>query len=229
MLKKDEKKDRLERYLAYKGLASRREAKNLIRSGGVVVNGAIITEPGFGVTETDTISVSTLPSKEAYLLFKPRGIETSKTKTGSVDIHDRFASLRHLAPVGRLDKESEGLIILTNDGTITKALTSNSSIGKTYRVTVRENISDQMIQRMISGIILDGIKTKPAIVKRVSRMVIDITLYEGRKHQIRRMCDACKLTIVSLVRISIGSISCGSMKSGSIRKLSKKEIEMLKK
>lgn len=223
-------KERLERFLAYSGLASRREAKQLIKDGKVLVNGATVTEPGFGIVpDKDKVTLVEAFTKESHLVFKPRGIETSKTSSTSKDIHDRFKQLKHLAPIGRLDKDSEGLIILSNDGTLTKALTKiGSTVGKTYKVTVRENISDAALQKMASGIMLDKIKTKPAIVKRASRTSFEITLFEGRKHQIRRMCDACRLTIDTLTRIAIGPIKTGTLKSGNSRKLTLEEVAILK-
>lgn len=223
-------KERLERYIAYSGLASRREAKELIKHGKVTVNGAVVTEPGFGVIPSkDVIALTETHHKESYLIFKPRGLETSKTSPTSKDIHDRFAHLKHLSPIGRLDKDSEGLIILSNDGTLTKALTKiDSTVGKTYKVMVRENISDAALQKMATGIMLDKIKTKPAVVKRASRTSFEITLFEGRKHQIRRMCDACHLTIDTLTRIAIGPLKTGTLKSGNSRKLTNEEVASLK-
>lgn len=223
-------KERLERVIAHRGLASRREAKALIVSGKVSVNNQVVTEPGYGIDpDKDTIAIKDGQQKEAYLFYKPRGIETTKTSTASKDIHDVAKQLRHLAPIGRLDKDSEGLIILSNDGTLTKALTGiDSPIGKTYLVTVRENITDAALQKMAAGIVLDKVKTKPAIVKRRSRSSFEIILHEGRKHQIRRMCDACKLTIESLLRISIGQLTMGTMKPGTMKKLTQNDIALLK-
>lgn len=222
--------DRLERVIAHKGLASRREAKSLISSGQVFVNGNKITEPGFSINpEKDTISIKNQKEKEAILLYKPRGIETSKTSPKNKDIIDTFPKISHLSPIGRLDKESEGLIILSNDGTLTKALTQKGSdIEKEYFVTVRENISDSALKKMADGIILDKIKTLPTKTKRIGRSSFNIILKEGRKHQIRRMCDAVHLTIESLVRIRIGHLKIQNMKSGEIKKISQQDVLKLK-
>ena len=224
--------ERLERALAHNGLASRREAKELIRQGLVRVNGKVVTEPGFGINaikDKIVIDQSHEIKKESILIYKPRGIETTATKVGVKDVHSIFPKYAHLSPVGRLDKDSEGLLILTNDGTLTRSLTKvGSSIGKTYQVTVREVVSDSALQKMSRGIILDKIPTKPAETKRVSRTSFTITLHEGRKHQIRRMSDACKLTITSLIRIKIESIEVNKMKSGSSKKLNAEEIKSLK-
>lgn len=222
--------ERLEKVMAHLGLASRREAKDLITKGKVSVNGAVVTEPGFGVVPAkDTIDVKGAQNKESYLVYKPRGVETTKTSPAAKDLHDYFKKLKHLSPIGRLDKDSEGLIIMSDDGTLTKALTKEDShIGKTYLVTVRENITDAAILKMARGIMLDKVMTKPAVTKRASRTSFIITLYEGRKHQIRRMCDACRLTITSLVRTSIGHLKYDGMKPGNVKKLASFDIELLK-
>lgn len=223
-------KDRLERAIAHQGLASRREAKALIVARAVSVNGTVVIEPGFAVdTERDTIDVAGLAPKESVLVYKPRGVETTTTSSGTRDLHKILPTLKHLSPIGRLDKDSEGLIIMSNDGTLTKALTGEDShVGKTYLVTVRENIPDAALERMRTGIKLDRVMTKPAKVSRKSRVSFLVTLYEGRKHQIRRMCDACKLTIESLVRVGIGHIEIGAMKSGQVKKLTSQDIAQLK-
>jgi 23S rRNA pseudouridine2605 synthase len=225
--------ERLERAIAHDGLASRREAKALINEGSVKVNGKIIKEPGYGIkVGVDVIDIkggASLEGKETILVYKPRGIETSKTTDKAEDLHDYFPKFKHLAPIGRLDKESEGLILMSNEGTLARALTQeNSAISKTYVVTVRENVTDQTIAKMTNGIMLDKVKTKPAIVQRLSRTSFSIVLHEGRKHQIRRMADACHLTVEDLVRTDIGFLNIGSMKEGSVRKIAKADVEKLK-
>lgn len=223
--------ERLERALAHQGLASRREAKALISAGQVKVNGKTVTEPGYGITiGKDAIVLNGTQQKESVLVYKPRGIETNKTSEKSRDLHDYFPGLAHLAPIGRLDKESEGLIIMSNDGTLARALTQEDSmVGKTYKVTVRENVTDHAIAKMSSGIVLDKVKTRPAVVRRLSRTSFSIVLHEGRKHQIRRMADACHLTIEELIRTTIGTLSIGTLKAGQKRTLSPAEVAQLKK
>lgn len=223
---------RLEKHIAQLGLASRREAKDLIARGFVSVNGQVITNPGHGFDVTkDTVSVRQDPDrvKEYILLYKPRGIETNKTAEHLQDIHDVFPEFTHLSPIGRLDAESEGLIILTNDGTLTKALTSpDTHVGKTYMVTVREFVTDAACMTMAGGILLDGVSTKPAEVQKVDDHTFSIVLHEGRKHQIRRMADAVKLTVERLVRVAIGEVGVLRMKSGDVRRLSDEEVEGLR-
>lgn len=224
--------ERLERALAHMGLASRREAKALIVAGKIRVNGKVVKEPGFGikvgVDEIDT-GKKLAETKESFLVYKARGIETSRTAPGNRDLKNQYPKLAHLAPIGRLDKDSEGLIIMSNDGTLTKALTGvDSHIGKEYTVSVRENITNDALEKMRTGIVIDKIPTKPAEVKRISRSVFAITLFEGRKHQIRRMCDACHLTIESLVRTKIGHLKIGPMEAGSMNQIAQKDIDLLK-
>jgi 23S rRNA pseudouridine2605 synthase len=236
--------ERLERAMAHDGVASRREAKDLITRGLVRVNGKVIKEPGYGIKvgiDTITVEGTPLANKESFVVYKPRTIETNKTDMQTKDMHDYFPKFKHLSPIGRLDKDSEGLIIMSNDGTLARALTQEDSrVSKTYLVTVREHVTDEALHKMATGIQLEGstfdkstarqgnIKTKPAITKRISRYSFTIILHEGRKHQIRRMCDACHLTVESLVRTNIGHLSLTGMKPGAARKLIVDDVEKLK-
>jgi len=224
--------ERLERHMAHIGIASRREAKDLIMRGIVMVNGKTIREPGFGIdTAKDTVTLKgdKLPPKETMLLYKPRGIETNATSEGVVDIKARFPKLAHLHAIGRLDKDSQGLILLSNDGTLTKALTQeDSKVEKEYLVTVREEVTPEDLNRLANGIILDREITKPAIVHRNGRNAFTIVLKEGRKHQVRRMCDACHLTVTSLIRIRIGHLTAGKMMPGHVKFVVPRDVERLK-
>lgn len=224
---------RLEKQIAQLGLASRREAKSLISEGFVSVNGEIITNPGHGIHPTrDKIVVKENPEnkKEYILLYKPVGVETNKTAKHLKDIHDKYPEFAHLSPIGRLDTVSGGLIILSNDGTLTKALTKvNSGIGKTYLVTIKEKVKQSSLDEMERGILLNGIKTKPCKTKKISDNSFEIILHEGRKHQIRQMCDHVKWTVESLIRIAIGNIKIEKLKSGEFIKLTQKQVEELKK
>ena len=224
---------RLEKHIAALGLASRREAKDLIAKGLVKVNGEVVTNPGYGFDiskDTVTVKADLDHPKEYILLYKPRGIETNKTGDILEDIHDRYSQFSHLAPIGRLDAESEGLIILSNDGTLTRTLTqSETHVGKTYEVTVREYVSDEACRTMAEGIVLDGVSTKPAEVHKLDDHSFTIVLHEGRKHQIRRMADAVKLTVERLVRVAIGSVGISGLTSGAFRVLTEDEVAGLKK
>lgn len=223
---------RLEKYMAQQGLASRREAKQLIMDGYVFVNAVIITEPGFGVDpHHDRVTLkNNLPDKKTVAVYKPRGVETSKTHPDNNDIHDLFPELADLAPIGRLDKDSEGLILLSNDGVIARIITGqHSDIEKEYIVTVREIVTDESIHLMSQGIMLDNKITLPAVVKKINDHTFSIILQEGRKHQIRRMADACHLTIENLKRIRIGEITLKDLKLGEYRILLGQEIMNFRK
>lgn len=224
--------ERLEKHLAQSGLTSRREAKSLIQKGLVTVNGKTIREPGFGIEQNDIIKImgGSQESKETILLYKPRGIETIKTDPANTDIHDRFPQFKHLNPIGRLDKDSEGLILLSNDGVLTRIITgSGSTTEKEYRVTVREDVMPALLSKMEQGIMLDKVRTKPCTTKKLGQHEYTITLTEGRKHQVRRMANACKFTVTKLVRIRIGNLTIGKMTSGNFKKLTSEQISDIKK
>lgn len=221
---------RLEKYIAQHGLCSRREGKALIIAGKISVNNKVIREPGYGINPANDVvlRVGESESKTTVALYKPRGIETIKTDLKNKDIHDVFPQYKKLAPIGRLDKDSEGLILLSNDGLVSRAITGeHSSVDKEYRVSVREVIDNIALKKMTAGILLDGQKTLPAVVKKISTRVFSVVLHEGRKHQIRRMADACRLTIEQLVRVRVGSVKLGSLKAGQSRNVTKKELEEL--
>ncbi len=222
---------RLEKYIAQKGIASRREAKDLIVRGCVSVNGSPITNPGHGIdTKKDKIDVKQDTNKEYVLLYKPRGIETNNTGTDLRDIFDVFPKFKHLSAIGRLDTESEGLIILSNDGVLAKAFTgSDTHIGKTYKVEVRGLVTDAIMSEMAHGMLIDEIMTKPAITEKINNNAFFITLFEGRKHQIRKMCSASHLHVVKLIRVAIGDIEVGKMKAGDFRPLTPSEVQKLKR
>lgn len=222
---------RLEKHLAQSGLASRREAKDLISRGLVLVNNKKIREPGYGILPNkDMIEiVGSNVVKETILFYKPRGIETSATTPESIDIKAKFPKFAHLSPVGRLDKDSEGLILLSNDGTLTKAITGeHSKIEKEYQVTVREDVMPALLKRMNAGIMLDKVITEPCKTKKLGRNEYTITLTEGRKHQVRRMANACKLTVTKLVRIRIGNLKIGKMTARNYKVLSPELVAQLK-
>mgnify|MGYP003522201782 CR=1 FL=1 len=221
---------RLEKHLAQSGMASRREAKDLISSGFVTVNGKKVREPGFGIVATDIVEIANSKSvKETVLFYKPRGIETTATSPENIDIKAKFPKFAHLSPVGRLDKDSEGLILLSNDGTLTKAITGeHSKIEKEYQVTVREDVMPALLKRMNAGIMLDKIMTEPCRTKKLSRNEYTITLTEGRKHQVRRMANACKLTVTKLVRIRIGNLKIGKMTARNYKVLPAELVAQLK-
>ena len=225
--------ERLERYMAHIGIASRREAKEFINKGLVTVNGKVIREPGHGIKpDVDKVKIAggVLENKETILFYKPRGIETVKTSPDAIDIHDKFPQFKHLAPIGRLDKDSEGLILLSNDGVLARTVTGeNSTIDKEYRVTVREDVIPAVLQKMEHGMKIEKIITKPCVAKKVAQNEFAIVLHEGHKHQVRRMANACKLTVTRLVRVRIGELTIGKMTAGNFKKIPNDLILEMKK
>ena len=224
--------ERLEKHLANTGLCSRRQAKEFIAKGLVLVNGDIIKEPGHGIALTDTVTVKhdKIAPRETILLYKPRGIETVATSPDSIDIKKKYPKFAHLSPIGRLDKNTDGLILLSNDGTLTKYLTgAESHVDKEYLVKVREAVLPEDLARMARGIKLDGTVTLPAVTVRVDRHSFKITLREGRRHQVRRMCDACNLTVHALTRIRIGHLRVmGRMSAGNTKTLTDIDLKKLR-
>lgn len=225
---------RIEKYLSEQGIMSRREAKRFLESGDIKVNGKV-PNPGDKINpEKDTLTYSkevhsTMDEKITVLVYKPRGVLSSKDTGTGKNIFDVFKQFKDLNTVGRLDKESEGLILLSNDGMITKAITGKDHlIEKEYTVTVRENITPSMMKKMSDGMKLEDGWTLPAHAVKKGTHVFNITLKEGRKHQIRRMANACKLTIESLKRIRIHNLTGPKMTAGNFKILKAEQIEELK-
>ncbi len=225
---------RIQKYLSEIGLLSRREAEKYLLLGLIKVNGKVIDKLGTTIDpEKDKIEVdlqnSKAEKKSSFAVYKPIGIVVSESESEGKTIKKAFPKLSHLSPIGRLDKQSEGLLILSNDGVIAKNITGKDHlIEKEYEVTVREDVVPAMIEKFKSGIVIDKQKTLPAKAEKIDRHTFSICLKEGRKHQIRRMCDAVHLTVENLKRIRIGKITLGSLGPGNARALSKEEIDSLK-
>ncbi len=222
---------RINKYLAHSGIASRRESDVLIESGKILVNGKKATA-GQKVEESDVVEiVGKTKAKNYYAYYKGRGIITHSPAEGEVDIATRIQKdygLSHVAPIGRLDKDSEGLIILSNDGRITGPLLSPESQNeKEYEVTVDKPISAMFTKIMASGVDIEGYRTKPATVKanKSNGKKFTIILTEGKKHQIRRMCAALGYQIQSLKRVRIMNIEVGKLKPNQYRKISGPELQ----
>ncbi|MFT6361187.1 MAG: pseudouridine synthase [Candidatus Paceibacteria bacterium] len=225
---------RIEKFLSEQGIMSRREAKRFLESGDILVNGKK-PEAGDKINpEIDKLTYSkkvhmVMDEKMTVLVYKPRGYISSKDTDGNKTIFDVFPQFANLNTVGRLDKESEGLILLSNDGMITKAITGKDHIlEKEYLVAVRENVTPSMLKKMANGIKLEDGWTLPARAKRVDSHSFRITLREGRKHQIRRMANACSLTVNSLQRIRIHNLKAPKMLPGNFKKLTNEQVEDLK-
>ena len=239
----DNRGERLQNVLAQRGIASRRGAAEMIKAGEVSVNGQRILEPGFRVDAgKDTIQVKgkALPKqreqKRTILLYKPRGLVCSANNSQGGTVCDllRQQIPERLVPVGRLDKDSEGLLIMSNDGELTNIL-SHPRYGhkKTYNVWVSGIVDEPKLATLRSRMEIDGYIIKPAEVKvikatpRANEFKLAFTLSEGRNRQIRKMCDQVGLRIISLQRVRIGPLRIGKMKPGDWRELHKNDIDAL--
>ncbi len=226
---------RLNKYLAHTGVASRREADELITKGKVLINGEK-TELGQQVQEGDKVEVvGKTKSKNYYAYYKGRGIITHSPGENETDIATRLKKdygLSHVAPIGRLDKDSEGLIILSNDGRITGPLLNpDSDTQKEYRVTVDKPVTGMFTRIMATGVDIEGYQTKPAEVTKSSKneKTFNIILTEGKKHQIRRMCAALGYQIQNLKRVRVANIEIGKLKPNQYRKIGGDELKTLLK
>jgi 23S rRNA pseudouridine2605 synthase len=232
---------RLNRFLAKAGIASRRVADRLLIEGRVAVNGRTVTETGLVIDESaDEVTFDgkklKLPGEHVYLLVnKPSGyLVTCRDDFKRPIILDLVPGYERLVrPVGRLDLDSSGLLLLTNDGELAFRLSHpRYKIDKKYLVKCEGSIPDEKLEVLAAGVELEDGRTWPATLELISRgegsTSFHITLHEGRKRQIRRMCSAIGHKVVSLRRIVYGGISLGRLKSGSYRHLEKREVVGLK-
>jgi 23S rRNA pseudouridine2604 synthase len=226
---------RINKYLADQKIASRREADALISSKKVKINGKTATL-GQMVEEGDKVEVVGTTKKNVYLAYyKGRGVISHSPSEGEVDIVTRLKKdyhLTNLAPVGRLDKDSEGLIIITNDGRITAPLLSpESSNQKEYEVTVDKPVTGMFIKLMSLGVDIEGYTTKPTTITASTRndKRFNIILTEGKKHQIRRMCAALGYQVKSLKRVRVMNITIGALKPNQYRKIAGEELKQFLK
>jgi 23S rRNA pseudouridine2605 synthase len=237
---------RLNKVLSAFGVASRRAADTLITQGRVEVNGRVITELGTKIDpEADEIRVDgrrlkTLPAKRYVLLYKPRGIVSTRTdpqrRPTVTDLIARGGIGGYFYPVGRLDYDSEGLIILTNDGTFAERVTHpRYELERTYEAQVEGTPDERDLDRLRHGVPIDGRRTLPARAKLLrvvhgragTQSVIELVLREGRNRQVRRMCDAIAHPIVTLRRTRIGPITAKGLRPGAWRDLTPAELREL--
>ena len=232
---------RLQKYMAMCGVAARRKCEEIIGEGRVSVNGQVITEMGTQVEDGDEVRVDGVlirPEEEKrYVLYhKPAGeVTTVSDEKGRETVMDRFRDFPvRLYPVGRLDYDSEGLLLLTNDGELAQRLTHPScEVDKVYLARVTGNPSNEAIERLRRGVYMEGDqrKTYPAEVRvvRDESLFSDIvvTIHEGRNRQVRRMFDAVGHKVLLLRRIRFGCVELGSLRRGEWRELTQEEIDAL--
>lgn len=237
-----EEKMRLQKAMAYKGICSRRKAEEYIKNGLVKVNGRLITEMGHLVSINDNIEVEGLSvsnvveEKVAYLFNKPLGVvSTASDDRNRKTVLDYFKDVnKRLYPSGRLDLNTSGAIIITNDGELSELITHPSShLDKTYYVSLKRKISAEEISKLEKGIMLDDGLTSPAkvlVLKNDSdKVIVKITIHEGRNRQVRRMFEAISHEVKALHRMSIGFLNVKDLERGTYRRLSEIEILQLKK
>jgi len=229
---------RINKYLSSIGVASRREIDRLVEKGSIKVNGAIAT-PGMQVSESDTIEINgkkiqkKTGKKVYFMLYKPTGvISAAKDDRGRKTVVDLIKYQERIYPVGRLDFDTEGLILLTNDGDFfNKIMHPKSEVYKEYHVDVMGKVNKLEIDKLKKGVRLEDGITLPAKVELLDSShetsKLRISIREGRNRQIRRMCKAVGHPVTHLKREKIGELSLGRLKKGGFRELSKKEIEYL--
>ncbi|MBO4893541.1 MAG: rRNA pseudouridine synthase [Clostridia bacterium] len=233
-------KVRLQKFLSEAGVASRRKAEEMIENGEVKVNGRKAkvgdsVDPVHDLVTVKGKKVVREKSLRYILLHKPRGfVTTTDDELGRKCVIDLLKDIpERVYPVGRLDRNSEGALLLTNDGEFANAMMHPSRrISKTYRVTVRPPVTDSMIDAFSTGIEIDGRMTAPAeariVTKEENRVVLEIVLYEGRNREIRKMCESLGLEVARLKRTAIGSLKLGMLPQGQWRDLTEQEIDKLK-
>ena len=224
---------RLAKYLAHCGVASRRRAEELIAAGRVSVGGQTVTDPAREVDESSAVEADGRPvtpePREVWMVNKPAGITSTAREPGRrravVELVD---SRRRLYPVGRLDADSTGLILLTNDGELANRLTHpRYGVERSYRVRLRRAATEAQLRRLRRGVELEDGVTAAAGVRRSSPRVLELTITEGRNRQVRRMVEAVGNEVVKLARIRFGPIDLGQLPEGQARQLRPPEVQRL--
>lgn len=231
--------ERLQKVMANAGVASRRKSEEMIKNGRVKVDGKLITELGYQVTSKNMIEVDGVRLEKEdhvyYLLNKPRGIITSTTDDkGRKTVVDLIETDKRIYPVGRLDYDTTGALILTNDGEFSNYLMHPAhEISKTYWVKVKGILKGKDIHALEDGVVIDGVKTLPARVKlrkqdpKNNICMVEITIHEGRNHQIKKMISSIGFDVLKLKRERIAFLDLKGLKSGEYRTLTPKEIAKL--
>jgi 23S rRNA pseudouridine2605 synthase len=227
---------RLVKFLAHAGVASRRAAERLIAAGRVSVAGQVETNPATDVDETSDVAVdgqAVAPEpREVHALNKPAGVvSTARDTHGRPTVVDMVRSQRRLYPVGRLDADSTGLILLTNDGELADLLTHpRYGVEKVYRARIQPGrISPRALKALREGVELDDGRTAPARVRQVAPGVVEVALREGRKRQVRRMLEALGHRVVELERVAFGPLGLRGLERGKSRRLKNAEVDRLRR
>jgi 23S rRNA pseudouridine2605 synthase len=227
---------RLAKFLAHAGVASRRASEELVRSGRVSVAGDVVTDPARDVDESSGVALDgkrVAPEPhEVYVVNKPAGVvSTARDTHGRPTVVDLVRSRRRLYPVGRLDADTTGLILLTNDGELAELLTHpRYGVEKVYRARVRPpRMPESAVASLRSGVQLEDGRTAPARVRLLRPGLVEIALREGKKRQVRRMLEAVGHQVVSLERVAFGPLGLGRLELGESRRLKPAEIDRLRR
>ena len=227
---------RINKYINLCGLASRREADEMVAAGRITVNGQT-AEPGSKVSETDIVcvdgrEVKVLAKKRFYAFYKPVGVTTTrKDEHAEVTLSKYFPDAGALTYAGRLDKDSEGLLIMTDDGELAgRMMHGKAEHEKEYVVTLKKDVTEEFLKNFSKGVYLKDLdrQTKPCKIKRTGKRSVDIILTEGLNRQIRRMCTELGNEVVSLKRIRIMNVTLGDLKPGEFRELTVEEEKALR-
>lgn len=224
---------RLAKYLAHAGVASRRKSEEIIAAGRVRVAGKVVTDPAFGVEGREDIRVDghqlEIEGREVWMVNKPLDVISTADEPGKrMAVVDLVDSTARLYPVGRLDADSTGLILLSNDGELANRLTHpRYEVEKTYRLKLKKPASDEAIEKLRQGVRLEDGMTAPATVRKLGDRELDVTIHEGRNRQVRRMAEAVGNEVVGLQRIAFGSLKLGRLGTGRARLLDEPEVERL--
>ena len=233
------KDTRLQKMMADCGVASRRKAEEMIVQGRVKVNGRPAkigdkVDPRKDLVTVDDERIGSGDNKVYIMLHKPRGfITTMSDEKDRKCVAELVAEIpERVYPVGRLDKDSEGILLMTNDGNFANTISHPSGhVPKLYRVTVRPAVTEDMLTQMSVGMVIDGQKTAPCTVRVIQeekgRVVLEIVLNEGRNRQIRKMCEQLGLEVARLKRVAIGSVKLGMLQPGQYRELTPEEVQRL--
>ena len=231
--------ERLQKVIASSGITSRRKAEELIKNGKVKVNGQLVTELGVKVSSKDTIEVNNKiiekEAKEYYLLNKPRGVITSTSDEKSrKTVRDYIQTEARIYPVGRLDYDTTGALLLTNDGEFANIMMHpKNEIDKVYLAKIEGIIKGEQIHELEKGIKLDEEVVKASRVKlrkvnkQANTCMVEITIHEGKNHQVKRMFENVGLPVEKLTRKRIGIFTTTGLKSGEYRKLTPKEVQIV--
>jgi 23S rRNA pseudouridine2605 synthase len=227
---------RLAKYLAGAGVASRRAAEEIVRQGRVAIGSETIRDPARDVAAGDRVTVDGRALREpadqvVYALNKPPGVvSTARDPQGRPTVVGLIASPLRLYPVGRLDRDAAGLILLTNDGTLAHQLTHpRFEVEKTYRVEVANGpVPERVLRSLRQGVELDDGVTAPARVRRLGPSTLELTIHEGRNRQVKRMCERVGHPVRRLRRVRFGPLELGGLREGEHRRLSPAEIDRLR-